>query len=426
MSRRTSLRRYYKRVARAEITITCGASARAGVLVARAASCALLLAAVTASAEPQAAVPPAILPLKATWHVDLEGEPVAALTKDEARIYVVLSSGKVSARSRADGQELWAAPLETRQPVVSDGARVYAASGDRLHALRVRDGSTAWSAALGGPAGWFVCVGGWIVAGTDRDLVALRATDGGEVWRRALEASLGAAPEIEGERVYAALTDGRVVSLRIETGELVWTRRLPGTPGGMLALGDRVYVGASDNFLYALAPHNGAVLWRWRTAADVIGRPAADERHVYFLSLDNVLRALDRGTGAQRWRRPMGVRYLAGPLVAAGLVVVPIRLEHLYFYATETGAVAADLTLPAPMIVAPTGLDPAEKDPRLYMAIVDSAGAVQIHAFEPGGDAPLAPLGVIPGQPLWPEIPLASRPLPVQLLVLPSPPPRAW
>ena len=137
MSRRTSLRRYYKRVAPGAVTISCGATARAGTLVARLVLWVSLAAAAPAAAQPHAAAPPSIFPLKTTWHVDLEGDPVAALTMDEARVYVVLGTGKVSARSRADGKELWAAALETLRPVVSDGARVYVASGDRLHALRV-------------------------------------------------------------------------------------------------------------------------------------------------------------------------------------------------------------------------------------------------------------------------------------------------
>ena len=34
---------------------------------------------------------------------------------------------------------------------------------------------------------------------------------------------------------------------------------------------------------------DGRVDWRWRTGGDVIGKPVADERYVYFVALDNVL-----------------------------------------------------------------------------------------------------------------------------------------
>ena len=91
--------------------------------------------------------------------------------------------------------------------------------------------------------------------------------------------------------------DGRVVALQVESGEPVWERRLGGAPNDMLALDDRLYVGSADNFFYCLDADDGEVAWRWRTGADVIGAPVADDRRVYFVSLDNVLRALDLRRG---------------------------------------------------------------------------------------------------------------------------------
>ena len=424
MSRRISLRRYYKRVAGGAITITCGATARSRTFVSLLVSWAVLRLAAPACAQAPAAAPRPIFPLESTWHADLEGEPAAPLTMDASRVYVVLGTGKVTARSRADGQELWTAPLETRQPVQSDGARVYVMAGDRIHALRVRDGSIAWTTLLGGAPGPFVSMGGWIIASADRDLVALRATDGSEVWRRTLGAMLASTPDIEGSRAYAALADGRVVALRVETGEPEWERKLPGTPGGLLALSDRIFVGASDNFLYALAPRDGTVLWRWRTAADVVGRPAADDRHVYFVSFDNVLRALDRHTGAQRWRRPLAARYVAGPQAVAGMIMVPVPLGRLPFFLADTGTSAGEVDLPAPLVAAPTDIELSDLGARFYVATMDSAGVAQLHAFAPAGGTPLEPLVTAPGRPLWPEIPLPSRDLPVRLLALPALPPR--
>ncbi len=80
-----SLRRYYKRVTRGANTITCGATARAGAIGACVACWALLTTATPAAAQPQAAAEPSIFPMSVAWSVDLDGEPVAALTMDEAR-----------------------------------------------------------------------------------------------------------------------------------------------------------------------------------------------------------------------------------------------------------------------------------------------------------------------------------------------------
>ena len=53
---------------------------------------------------------------------------------------------------------------------------------------------------------------------------------------------------------------------------------------------------------------DGRVDWRWRTGGDVIGRPMADDRHVYFVAPDNVLRAMNLVTGGQQWMRPLPLR----------------------------------------------------------------------------------------------------------------------
>ena len=116
------------------------------------------------------------------------------------------------------------------------------------------------------------------------------------------------------DRVYVPLADGRIVALRIDTGDVVWERRLGGPTTGLLALDDRVYAGSNDNFFYALDAADGRVAWRWRTGADVVGVPVVDERNVYFVSLDNVLRALSRRTGVQQWARLLPLRPTRGPL----------------------------------------------------------------------------------------------------------------
>ena len=45
--------------------------------------------------------------------------------------------------------------------------------------------------------------------------------------------------------------------------------------------------------------------------ADIVGAAVHDEVRVYFVSMDNVLRALDAGTGAQRWKKPLPLRPIA-------------------------------------------------------------------------------------------------------------------
>ena len=121
--------------------------------------------------------------------------------------------------------------------------------------------------------------------------------------------------------LFIPLEDGRVLSLDLNSGEHLWEQKLGGSPARILALDD-LFVGSTNNFFYCLSQKDGSVKWRWRTGADIIGPAVVDEHRVYFLSLDNVLRALDRRSGVQRWTRPMDMRAAAGPRPAGDTLLV--------------------------------------------------------------------------------------------------------
>ena len=50
--------------------------------------------------------------------------------------------------------------------------------------------------------------------------------------------------------------------------------------------------------------------------------PVADAHTVYFVSLDNMLRAVHRGSGNQDWKKALAVRPTAGPIRAADAIIV--------------------------------------------------------------------------------------------------------
>ena len=174
-------------------------------------------------------------------------------------------------------------------------------------------------------------------------LLVLRGLDGQLIWHRDLGAPLSAPPALAADRVYAPAKDGRIVALRLDTGEPIWERRIGGVPSEMLALDDRLYVGSDDNFFYCLTARTGQIDWRWRTGGDVVGTPVVDERRVYFVSFDNILRALDRRSGAQRWKRPLPFRPITGPLMAGEMVIVTGVAPPLNAYLTKDGTPGGDV-----------------------------------------------------------------------------------
>lgn len=426
MIRRIGRHRYYKRVDPWLRTISCGAGAPRPCFW----TAALLLVALSAAAQPRTQAPNApdelrLFPLRVTWTIDLPAEPAGSPVADAQHVYLPLRNGQIAALARDDGWPQWLVEIETTWPVASDGGLVFAATSEGVRALRAMDGSEAWRAPVGALMAPPVAQAGWLIVGTrEGNVLAFRASDGAAVWHRSFGSPLTAAPAIQGDRVFLPLGDGRVVALQLLHGDPVWERRLGGRPGGVLALPERVYVGASDNFLYCLTMRDGELDWRWRTAADVTAAPVADEARVYFVSLDNVLRALDRRSGVQRWRTAMPTRPFGSPQVAAGRVLALMPVARVPFYAADTGRLAESLDVPAPLAVATSFVELSPAGGSFVVATIDSGGASQLHAVAPGRDPHLTPLGDPPGLVLGPVFPLPSRVLPLVLTAPPALPKR--
>ena len=60
----------------------------------------------------------------------------------------------------------------------------------------------------------------------------------------------------------------------------------------------------------------------------MIGKPVADDRYVYYVSLDNVLRAMNQVTGGQQWMRPLPIRPAWGAMKAGSTIVVKRKNEE--------------------------------------------------------------------------------------------------
>ncbi|PWT86886.1 MAG: hypothetical protein C5B57_00265 [Blastocatellia bacterium] len=226
--------------------------------------------------------------------------------------------------------------------LASDGLLVFA-DAEALVALKTDDGSVSWRLPLSEKlVASPVLSEGWLVVATSTAVVALRSADGTVAWHYNLESPVHGAPSASRGLLFVPVENGRVIALQLDTGEMVWERRVGGVPNDTRAVGDQVFVGSNDNFLYCLVARDGRIDWRSRTGADVISAPVVDERRVYFISLDNVLRALNRGHGVQQWKRVLPFRPAWSVLRAADtLVVVGLAGAASAFY-TKDGSPAAE------------------------------------------------------------------------------------
>src|SRR3569623_199190 len=105
-----------------------------------------------------------------------------------------------------------------------------------------------------------------------------------------------------------------------------WSANIPvGTSSAAVANGI-VYVGSTDNHLYAFDAKTGAPVWQAATGAPIMSSPAVANGVVYVGSNDGGIYALDAETGAIRWSMQTDGSPVASPVaVVGGLVYAGTR-----------------------------------------------------------------------------------------------------
>lgn len=178
--------------------------------------------------------------LKLLWRRDLAGEltgPRAEVIISRGVALMGTLAGRLHAWDAATGEVRWR--LDMGAPIMhsveAGGEEVFVAAMDgTLRAVRISDGSVAWTAR--GEAGFWaapVFAEGWVFIG-DR-AGALRALDarreGAEVWTVRAEGPVLAPASLshDGSRVVFTSEDMRVRCVETLTGRLLWcSERLPG------------------------------------------------------------------------------------------------------------------------------------------------------------------------------------------------------
>jgi outer membrane protein assembly factor BamB len=344
--------------------------------------------------------PIGIFPVEQIWQVDLEHDLTAPPGFDDLQAYVPEDGGQLVAYVLVNGRQRWSVHLPTALTPAAGGNLVYVATPGAMAAVAADDGHEVWRAPLSGTVSVRPTFDtGWLVAGTsDGDLYAWRARDGHPLWHVNVGAPLSAPVALGGNRLYAPLTDGRLLALDLETGHQVWVDRFGGAPAGVLPLESRIFVGSTDNYFYSLKTGSGEEEWRWRTGADIVGAPVVDQKRVYFVSLDNLLRALDRNSGTLQWQRALSLRPDTGPQLAGAVVLAAGTDPAIPAYRADDGTPAGGVQLTGqlagPPHVTSWGFT---LGPSLILATRALAQPSQLIALARAVDPPLVPLSALPG-----------------------------
>ena len=302
----------------------------------------LLLAARPAAAEK---VEPPRLPVAIQWSVALTTAVATAPVSEGDRIFLALRSAHLVARDVTDGRELWRIPKNVTSGFAADGGLLFVASGDAIEALKTADGMSVWTVPRVTTAVPLLAAGGFVFAVTTTEIVAIRATDGAIAWRHAA-GGVRHAPAVDGDRVYLGAEDGRIVALDLATGSVRWEKFVEGGVTALTAYRGLVYAGAGDKHLYCLDARNGAVKWPFRIGALITGHIAVDDDRVYFAALDNLVRAVDRSSGNQRWKTALKTRPISGVRAVGHVLFVAVTGTELVMLFDRDGARSGAIALP--------------------------------------------------------------------------------
>jgi len=267
-------------------------------------------------------------------------------------LYAANLEGRVLAFHRKEGYVLW----EAKVPAGVEGALAYGRSkiyvGDRggvLHALNARDGTEAWTVAVG--AEWLsppVLLRDRLYAMASNDeLVAINADEGKILWKFAhrgdekMTIRGTSTPTVAGTDVFAGFSDGSLVALNAETGAELWTKRLRVRDRfydvDMPPLVDdtSVYAATFDGMLYRLDRKSGATKWSFPVGS--YGGFILEENRVYFSGLNGNLYAIDAGSGQSIWKVPFDAGVALTPTKVGNTLVVPTSADPVYVLDPKDG-----------------------------------------------------------------------------------------
>lgn len=239
---------------------------------------------------------------KAIWQKNL-GAPVrAAPTAAGDKLFVVTIDGRFYCLSGVDGSELWVARglpqpaslmVSTSPAVDGDVVVVPFPSGD-IMALRVADGTTAWTESLS----------------------RTRQTS------QIASMSDAARPAIDGGTVFAIGHAGRMIAAEVKSGERLWSANIPGSQAPCVA-GDTIYVVDTGGRLMALARKDGKTRWTMQLPdAKTWSGPVLAGNSLWLASSKGHVVGVDAATGRLGAQVDVGSPVYVAPIVAQGRMFV--------------------------------------------------------------------------------------------------------
>jgi outer membrane protein assembly factor BamB len=297
---------------------------------------------------------------------------IPAVSQD--RIYTADTHGLVSAIDAENGKTIWGKDTDTK---ITGGPGV----GDSLVLVGTREGEVLALSSTSGEELWRTTVSSEIlstpreadeiviVRTIDGKLFALDKDDGKRLWVYdrtvpALTLRGTSSPVIEGDLVIAGFDGGRIATMELQTGKLIWETKIAVSSGRSelermvdidaepLVMDGIVYVATYQGKIAAVSLDGGRVLWT-RDISSYAGI-SADDVNLYITDDESHIWALERLSGTSVWKQEkLYLRAVTGPASIGNYVVVGDTEGYLHWIDKITGQFAARKQVAANKLITP-------------------------------------------------------------------------
>ena len=146
--------------------------------------------------------------------------------------------------------------------------------------------------------------------------------------------------------------------------------------GRLLADNGWLYFGADDYYIYCLNLENLTERWKVKTGGMIRAAPVTDARHVFTVSMNNVLTCLSKKNGHIRWWKNLPARTNFRPEIVQDRIIVATRSRRIVCYETTTGNLRGEYTARAVL-----RSNPVWFAPHLLVAIQDPSTDLGVLQF---------------------------------------------
>lgn len=246
------------------------------------------------------------------WVLPIPGGVVSELALDRGSLYFGAADGFLYSVNIENGRVNWRYDLKNpiiSRPTVSGGRLFLTTTDDTVYAFDAGTGKWLWhyrrrsaaSATIRGASAPLVDGAEVLVGLSDGFLVALSVNDGQLKWERKLHSGnkftdVDATAVLDAGILYLPSYDGALYALKRQGGEILWRFDAGGSKTVSLE-GDKLYLPSTDGHVYALQKANAKVLWKFEMDHGAPTGLVVTDKYVIVGSSFQYLYVLDKNTG---------------------------------------------------------------------------------------------------------------------------------